>query len=431
MQLTDAKLRTLKATGRRFELTDRDGLVLRVSPSGIMSWAVSLRVRGASNQPGERVAKLAGKKQRITIGEYPAVSLALARERTAVMRRLAREGKDPRGSNNARPAAKTVQELIDKYVADLSSRGVRTAGNIEKLLKRHIVPAWGHRDVVSINRGDLVELLEQVRTPCKVTKTTKAGRPSRARRGGAGAALEVRRWARSLFEFAVELGVLVTNPFNGLRSRDRRRCRSRVLSMEELRAVWQCAQGLEYPFGAYFQLLILTGARRSEWANARREWLDPLVTRLEIPAQHYKSDRPQVTPLSALARSIVSKLPAHEDGSYLFSTTNGARPISGFSKAKARIDRFLQENGFEAEPWVVHDFRRTMATHMERLGIAPHVIEACLGHSLRGIAAVYRKYQYLPEKQAAFEVWANEVTGTQPLIAFVEQPHTGQAVLHS
>jgi integrase len=187
--------------------------------------------------------------------------------------------------------------------------------------------------------------------------------------------------------------------------------------MEELRAVWQCAEGLEYPFGPYFLLLILTGARRSEWACSRRAWLDPLVSRLEIPAHAYKTDRPYVIPLSALARRIIMKLPAHQGGAYSFSTTAGEHPISGFSKAKARIDTFLAENGLAADSWVTHDLRRTMATHMERLGIAPHVIEACFGHSLRGIAAVYRQYQYLPEKQAAYETWAQEVTAESAVTA--------------
>ena len=93
----------------------------------------------------------------------------------------------------------------------------------------------------------------------------------------------------------------------------------------------------------------------------------------------------------------------------MISTTGGERPISGFSKAKARIDKYLAEKRFD-EPWVVHDFRRTMATHMERIGIAPHVIEACLGHSLKGIAATYRRYSYLTEKAVALEAWASEVT---------------------
>jgi integrase len=421
MSLSDAKLRSLKRTGKRYELPDRDGLTLRVSKTGVMTWTVTLRIRGASDQEGQRVQKLAGARQRIALGEYPTISLALAREQVTVMRRLARAGKDPRGSVPRPQEDRTIRQLIEKFAADLSNREVRSAKNIEKLLHLHLLPVWGERDVASIGRGELVELFDQVRVPRKVKRTTPSGRTTQVWRGGPGAAAELRRWTRSLFQYAVDLEFLVANPFDSVRNRERQRSRTRVLSMEELRAVWQCAQGLEYPFGPYFQLLILTGARRSEWACSRREWLDPLVSRLEIPAHAYKTDRPYVIPLSALARRIITKLPAHEGGPYLFSTTAGEHPISGFSKAKARIDTFLDGNGF-AEPWVTHDLRRTMATHMERLGIAPHVIEACLGHSLRGIAAVYRRYQYLPEKQAAFEAWAQEVTAESAATAWPVDP---------
>jgi hypothetical protein len=105
--LTDTKLRNLRPTGKRYELPDRDGLVLRVSQGGVMTWTVSVRVRGTGEQSGQRIAKLAGTKQRIGLGEYPGISLALARERASAMRRMARDGKGPRGSKHTL-AAETV-----------------------------------------------------------------------------------------------------------------------------------------------------------------------------------------------------------------------------------------------------------------------------------------------------------------------------------
>jgi integrase len=168
---------------------------------------------------------------------------------------------------------------------------------------------------------------------------------------------------------------------------------------------------MAYPFGPYFQLLMLTGARRNEWASARKDWLAGEGARLEIPAEEYKSDRPHVLPLSGRARLIVDELPDLGSGPYLLSTTDGARPVSGFSKAKAELDAAIQAAGVAVKPWVTHDLRRTMATHMERIGIAPHVIELCLGHALKGVAGVYRQYQYLPERLAALEAWSLELAG--------------------
>ena len=163
--------------------------------------------------------------------------------------------------------------------------------------------------------------------------------------------------------------------------------------MDELRAVWRAAAQMGFPWGPYVQLIMLTGDRRGEWANAQGGWLDGARTRLEIPAAHYKTGRPQVVPLSRQAQELVRSLPPQELGPFLFSSTGGARPVSGFSKAKVRLDRLIAaEHGSALEHWVVHDLRRSMATHMERIGIEPHVIEVCLGHSLRGIAATYRIY---------------------------------------
>ena len=117
-----------------------------------------------------------------------------------------------------------------------------------------------------------------------------------------------------------------------------------------------------------------------------------------------------MVPLSGQARAILAALPRGGAGPFLFSSDGGARPVSGFSKAKARLDRALaQRLGRPLPPWVVHDLRRSMATHMERIGVAPHVIEVCLGHVLKGVAGTYRQYGYLPEKAKALQAWADEL----------------------
>src|SRR4051794_14444945 len=95
MALTDTRLRNLKPTGKRFELPDRDGLVLRISQRGVMTWTVTYRVFGQGEAAGSRVAKVAGSKQRFTLGEYPTVTLAEAREKATVVKRLARTGVRP------------------------------------------------------------------------------------------------------------------------------------------------------------------------------------------------------------------------------------------------------------------------------------------------------------------------------------------------
>ncbi len=407
--LTDTFLRSLKRDGRRHEIPDRDGLVVRVSPRGTATFAVWCRVRGAGSAAGERVARLAGDKRRITIGEYPTVSLAEARERAAKIRRQARAGVDPTvATGDAAQGGPTVAALIDRYAVEHLRRNLRTAKKIEQVLRLHVGTAWGDRAVASLTRADLKSLLEKVRVPQEVQVQGVAGIATRTR-GGPGAAADVRKWTRALLQFAVEHSLVGANPFAGVKNADKQRRGDRVLDMDELRAVWDAAGEMGYPWGPFFRLLLLTGNRRGEWANARWEWLKEGGTRLEIPAAFYKTGRPHVVPLAAQARAIIAQLP-RDSGPFIFSTDGGHRPSSGFSKAKARLDQILAARRHTAlRPWHVHDLRRSMATHMERIRVSPHVIEVCLGHVLKGVEGVYRHYGYIDEKADALQHWANEV----------------------
>ena len=193
------------------------------------------------------------------------------------------------------------------------------------------------------------------------------------------------------------------------RNRDKQRRRDRVLSMEELRAVWDAAGGLGYPWGPCYRLILLTGDRRGEWARARWDWLVADLTRLEIPASEYKTSKSQVVPLSAQARTIIAHCPWRGRGAPVLERWWSAT-ISGFSKARARLDPLIVHRlGHPLSPWVVHDLRRSMATHLQRIGVEPHIIEVCLGHALKGVAGPYRQYGYLPEKARALQVWADEL----------------------
>ena len=385
-------------------------LALRVSQRGLMTWTLVYRVQGKGEGVGVRLDRLSGPKKRSTLGQYPTVSLSEAREKALAIKRLARAGTELMSSLNPKPsAAVKVDDLIRRYSAEHLRRNMKSGEYVEKLLHRHVSPRWGGLELSAIGRSDFVSLLEQTRRPRVVKVDGRAGTYD-AMRGGPGSASEVRKWTRAMFQFAVEVQLLPENLIANVRNRDRQKARTRVLTMDELRHVWQASNRMDYPWGPYFRLIMLTGDRRGEWANAQTGWLTPDRTRLEIPAAHYKTGKPQVVPLCRQARNIVESLPDPALGPYIFSSLGGARPISGFSKAKARLDvQVASEPGAPVGAWVVHDLRRSMATHMERLGIEPHVIEVCLGHALKGIGATYRHYSYLPEKAAALQLWANEL----------------------
>jgi integrase len=164
-----------------------------------------------------------------------------------------------------------------------------------------------------------------------------------------------------------------------------------------------------------FQLLLLTGQRKSEIAEARWREIDLKARLLVVPAARVKSDAPHVVPLVADAMRIIEALPRFMNGDYLFSTTAGATPVNGFSKAKLRLDRLmldeLRKENPEAllTPFVIHDLRRTMRTALSVLPVPDLVRELVIGHAKPGLHKVYDQYAYLSERTHAAALWAQKL----------------------
>jgi integrase len=181
-----------------------------------------------------------------------------------------------------------------------------------------------------------------------------------------------------------------------------------VLVQDELAAVWRACDALGWPFGPLVQLLIVTAQRRDE--VARMAWPDlDLERRLwTLPRKLTKADRVHDVPLSGLALEIIEGLPRIGDGlAFPANRARSTRPVSGFSKAKARLDRLSGVAG-----WRLHDLRRTAASEMARLGHPPHVVAAILNHSpgsTQGITAIYNRHRYGDEKRIALAAWGREL----------------------
>jgi integrase len=194
----------------------------------------------------------------------------------------------------------------------------------------------------------------------------------------------------------------------------------RSLTDDELRAVWQAAGEIGYPFGPYYRLLILTGQRRNEWAEARVSEIDRGNKWLEVPRARYKGRRDHIVPLAPEALAIVDSLPAWAgENHYLFSSNGGRVPISGFSKGKGRLDEFAREalRAIKGDPrlafpsYRVHDFRVTCETRLAHLGFSQEVRDAVLGHAKPGLQRTYNKHDYVAEKRRALEAYAAHIMG--------------------
>jgi integrase len=194
----------------------------------------------------------------------------------------------------------------------------------------------------------------------------------------------------------------------------------RALGDDELRAIWKAADQLGYPFGPFFKLLILTGQRRNEWADARWSEIDGERKWLEVGRKRYKGDRDHIVPLSNEAWAILDKLPKFPNNDcFIFSTTDGQKSISGFSRAKKRLDQAAQDilneashsQTIELKRYRIHDFRVTCETRFATLGFNQEVRDAVLGHAKPGLQKTYNKHDYVEEKRVALAAYTDHLIG--------------------
>jgi integrase len=384
--LTKLALDNLKPREARYEVPDGHtrGLHAVVQPSGKISWALRYRVSGQS--------------RKLTLGAYPQVDLRVARE--LARRALAKiaAGDDPAAEKQAiNTTARTPadHDLVEKVAAEFVTRYAKPTQKAwretERLLNKEVVASWRGRRLSQITRPEVHALLDAI---------CDRGSPITANR--AFAAL------RRMCSWAVERGVIEASPCEKIKAPSAERRRDRVLSDDELRAVWLATDAIGWPFGPAVKMLILTGQRRDEVGSMR--WGEINVDKAEwiIPAERAKNARAHSVPLSPQALAVLQSLPQIEGGDdHVFSTT-GSTAISGFSKAKTRLD--VATTG--APHWTLHDLRRTAATGMAALGVNIPVIEKVLNHvsgSFAGIVGVYQRHGFGDEKRAALELWGRHV----------------------
>src|SRR5262249_10874978 len=159
---------------------------------------------------------------------------------------------------------------------------------------------------------------------------------------------------------------------------------------------WPRFVALGYPFGPFFQMALVTGQRREEVARMRWADIDMDAQLWILPAEATKAARGHAVPLSPLAVALLKDLP--KLGTFVFTTARD-RPISGFSKAKARLDAMDgSSRATVSASWTIHDLRRTAATEMGRLGVSRFVIGKVLNHADRSVTGIYDRHLYLQEK---------------------------------
>jgi integrase len=379
--LTDLQIRKLVPRPReRFEVWDArlPGFGVRIAPTGTKSFILVYRHKG--------------RPRRMTLGRYPVLSLADARKRAIeALAGLAR-GADPQSQKMIAQTSTRFDDVVRLFVGTYCRQHNResTRRETERLLQARFVSRWGARDLSEISKADVLKILDEA---------LHHGTPSAANHALAT--------IRLLFNWCVDRGLLDTNPCSRLKMPAKAVSRDRVLTDAEILQIWSAAKAIGYPFGTIAQLLLLTAQRRNEVVSLRWSDLDLEAAQWTIPGQLTKNGIAHVVPLVPVAIEILKRVP-RIDEQLIFPSQGGKRPtFSGFSKSKERLTELACVQEF-----TLHDLRRTAATRLAGLGVAPHVIERLLNHVtgvLGGVAGVYNRFKYRDEVREALMLWAEYI----------------------
>ena len=370
-RLTDKGVVALKPRAARYAHPDPEcvGLYIRVTPLGAKSYAAVVR-----DPLGKQVWTTIGSADHLTIAE----ARAKAREIIPRVRAglLAVEPPPPKPESFQAVA----ESWLKRHVA---AKGLRSAGEIERALRKHVCPVWGDREFVSIRRGDVARLLDHVED-----------------HHGSRMADLVLAYVRSIMNwFATRNDDQYTSPVvRGMR-RHGGRARDRILSDNELCVIWRAAEADTGQFGAVVRLLLLTGQRVAKVASMR--WSDISSEGVwTVPSEAREKGNAGLLPLPPMALDIIRAQPRVADSPFVFSGRVGAY-FSMHSRGKAAFDAACGVSG-----WTIYDCRRSARSLMARAGVRPDIAERVLGHVIRGVEGIYDRHRYEAEKGLALAALA-------------------------
>jgi integrase len=386
----DAARREAQARGKTLYRWDTEtrGFGFYATRTGVCSYFIEYRL-GGRGTPSKRV----------TLGQHGVFTPDQARK-------LAKEelGKVARGTDvsqvkkdeRSKLTAASFQDLAERYFAvngklektgEWKSRHWReTHGQIHQLA----FPVFGDKTLASITRAQIAALIDETKVRSHSTARNLFGA------------------LRPIFLWAAEGGAIEQSPMTGLRGPKPVKSRERVLSDDEIKALWQAAGAESWPFENVFKMWLLTAQRRNEVSGMRWREIDLDAGTWTIAKERSKNGKAHRVDLSP--ESVRMLVKTTDD--LVFSTT-GTTPVSGFSKVKLRVDARMKELlGDKFEPWRIHDLRRTAASGMAALGFQPHVIERVLNHVSGvqgGLVGVYQRHEYRDERKRALLAWGAHV----------------------
>jgi len=418
MALSDSKLRSLKPAGKVYQEADKGGLFVEVMPGGARIFRLRYRVGGRG-----------AKQEKVSLGEYPAYSLADARTWRDECKALAKRGLSPmalkRGDpipDDAAPAVKematafirdwcmktaervkakeaeaqaadTVEAFAWRWYAEIVEPANSNPRNVKRVLDKDVIPAIGAKQIADVTVTDILAITDKIKN-----------------RGADQMALQTRNVLKRLFAYAIAREKTQFNPAAAIEAKFIAQAKSRdvALTPDEigklLRAIYQSSMKRANKLALH--LLILCMVRKSELTQARWDEIDLERAEWSIPGERMKKDKPHFVPLSRQAVAMFEELKALASGSEWVLPSRGSlkKPIA--HNALNTVVRALEA---DVRDFVIHDFRRTASTHLHEAGFNSDWIEKALAHETKGIRGVYNRAQYADQRRDMLQWWADFV----------------------
>jgi len=355
---------------------DVKGFIARCLPSGAVSYGMRYRA--------------AGRQRWFALGTHGQITPAQARQLAKKRIGEVADSRDPAAEREAQhaKAITTLNVVIDAFI-ERHVRGLRTAREVERAFDKYVRPRLGNRSIYNLKRGDIVGLLDDIED-----------------QHGPRQADAVLAYLRKAFNWWSTRDENFLSPIiRGMgRTKGSDRARERILDDQELRDLWQALDTANAPvaFQNLVGVLLLTGQRRTEVAGM--SWPEVEQDVWVIPGARRGKGGANVVPLTD---AVLRLLGTPRDG-YVFSTTNGQKPFSGFGKCKRILDDAIahlrKAEGRSSMPhWTLHDLRRTARSFMSRANVDSDHAERVLGHAIPGVRGVYDRHAYFEEKRDALE----------------------------
>jgi integrase len=369
------------------------GLGVRMSDKGKRVFVLVKRFGGKNPTPRE-------------IGEYGAITLESARKKAREWIELLQRGVDP-ALKEAEDRDKEQDRRADTFggAFELFVRQhlatLRTGKDVEIIMRRVLLPKWGKKPLSDIARKDVIGIVYELHDD---------GSPIAANR--------VLAYIKKFFAWAVERGKLDASPAALVKKPAKERKRDRVLTDQEIRAIWLGCARLG-PAGRAVQFMLATATRRNEAGRAIWQEIDRDARVWRLPADRTKADRSHEIPLNGPALACLEPTQtevARPVSKFVFTTT-GRTAVAGWSKVKAAVDREALVELRKATPtadvvladWTFHDLRRSAATSMARLGVDRIVISKVLNHADPSVTAVYDRHGRDREIAEAYAKWGRRL----------------------